>query len=48
MALVRRKGGAMVSIAHGPALDVFHPRRWELRKRPDGDAAAYQLRESAA
>ena len=48
IALVRRKGGAMVSIAHGPALDVFHPRRWELRKRPDGDAAAYQLRESAA
>jgi vitamin B12/bleomycin/antimicrobial peptide transport system ATP-binding/permease protein len=48
IAMVRRKGGAMVSIAHGTALDVFHARRWELRKRPDGDAAAYQLRESAA
>jgi putative ATP-binding cassette transporter len=48
VALVRRKGGALVSIAHRPALDVFHRRRWELRKGADGGAAAYQLREVAA
>ncbi len=47
LALVRRRGGAMVSIAHGPTLDAFHKQRWELRKG-DGGAAAYQLRESAA
>jgi putative ATP-binding cassette transporter len=47
LAMVRRKGGAMVSIAHGPALDLFHQRRWELR-RSDSGAAAYQLRESPA
>jgi vitamin B12/bleomycin/antimicrobial peptide transport system ATP-binding/permease protein len=46
IALVRRKGGAMVSIAHRPALDIFHQRRWELRKGSGGGAAAYQLRES--
>jgi putative ATP-binding cassette transporter len=48
MAMIRRKGGALVSIAHRPALEVFHQRRWELRKGPDGGAAAYQLREAAA
>jgi vitamin B12/bleomycin/antimicrobial peptide transport system ATP-binding/permease protein len=46
--LVRRKGGAIVSIAHRPALEVFHQRRWELRERASGDAVAYQLRERAA
>jgi vitamin B12/bleomycin/antimicrobial peptide transport system ATP-binding/permease protein len=46
--LVRRKGGAIVSIAHRPALEVFHQRRWELRERAGGDAVAYQLRERAA
>jgi putative ATP-binding cassette transporter len=48
LAMVRRKGGALVSIAHRPALDVFHRRRWELRKGSDDGAAAYQLREGAA
>jgi putative ATP-binding cassette transporter len=48
IALVRRKGGAMVSIAHRPALDIFHQRRWELRKGSGDGAAAYQLRESPA
>jgi vitamin B12/bleomycin/antimicrobial peptide transport system ATP-binding/permease protein len=47
LALVRRKGGALVSIAHRPALDVFHQRRWELRRTADG-AAAYHLVEGAA
>jgi vitamin B12/bleomycin/antimicrobial peptide transport system ATP-binding/permease protein len=46
--LVRRKGGAIVSIAHRPSLEAFHQRRWELRERADGDAVAYQLRERAA
>ena len=57
LAMIRRKGGAIVSIAHRPALDVFHQRRWELRAQtaaPQGGhnpgigAAAYQLREDAA
>lgn len=48
VAIVRRKGGALVSIAHRPALEQFHQRRWELRKGTDGGAAAYQLREAAA
>ncbi len=49
VALVRRRGGAMVSIAHRPALEAFHQRRWELQRGPDEvRAAAYQLRESAA
>lgn len=48
VALVRRQGGALVSIAHRPALAMFHQRRWELRKGDGGAPAAYQLRESPA
>jgi putative ATP-binding cassette transporter len=44
--MVRRKGGAMVSIAHRPALEAFHQRRWQLSKSPDGAGAAYQLKEA--
>jgi len=44
--MVRRKGGALVSIAHRPALDVFHRRRWELHQLPAGSPAAYGLREA--
>ena len=48
LAMVQRRGGAMVSIAHRPALDEFHQRRWELEKNPGGNgaAAAYQLRQT--
>jgi putative ATP-binding cassette transporter len=45
-AMVRRKGGALVSIAHRPALDAFHRRRWELHRLPAGSPAAYGLREA--
>ena len=45
-AMVRRKGGALVSIAHRPALEAFHRRRWELHRLPAGSAAAYGLREA--
>jgi putative ATP-binding cassette transporter len=45
-AMVKRKQGALVSIAHRPALEAFHRHRWELRKLPEGDAAAYQLRQA--
>ena len=45
-AMVRRRGGAMVSIAHGPALDAFHRRRWLIEKGPGVDPAAYQLRQA--
>ncbi len=46
--LVRRRGGAMVSIAHRPALEAFHRRRWEVQRAADVRGAAYQLREGAA
>ena len=45
-AMVRRKGGALVSIAHRPALEAFHRRRWELHRLPAGSPAAYGLREA--
>jgi vitamin B12/bleomycin/antimicrobial peptide transport system ATP-binding/permease protein len=43
--LVKRKGGSLVSIAHRPALEVFHQRQWLLDKLPEGQAAAWRVRE---
>jgi vitamin B12/bleomycin/antimicrobial peptide transport system ATP-binding/permease protein len=40
-ALVRRKGGALVSIGHRPALENFHEKRWDLV--PEGANAAYRI-----
>jgi vitamin B12/bleomycin/antimicrobial peptide transport system ATP-binding/permease protein len=45
-ALVKRKGGALVSIGHRPALESFHQRTWVLKKSAPGDAAAYLLRQA--
>ena len=45
-AMVKRKGGAVVSIAHGPALDEFHGRRWELEPAAGAEGAAYRLHET--
>jgi putative ATP-binding cassette transporter len=44
MKLVDAKGGGIVSIAHRPALEEFHDKRWELV--PDGGDAAYRLKSS--
>jgi putative ATP-binding cassette transporter len=35
-ALVKHKGGSLVSIAHGPSLDDFHAKRWELAPQGAG------------
>jgi putative ATP-binding cassette transporter len=45
-AMVKRRGGALVSIAHRPALDGFHQRRWQLHQRPADDNAAFELRQA--
>ena len=39
--------GAVISIAHRPALDSLHQRRWELEEQPVGAAARYQLKDSS-
>jgi putative ATP-binding cassette transporter len=46
IAMVRRRGGAMVSIAHRPALEAFHRRRWQLSKGPPGTPAAFELTQA--
>jgi putative ATP-binding cassette transporter len=46
VALVGRKGGGIVSIGHRPALEPFHQRQWQLRKLPEGEAAAFALRQA--
>ena len=45
-ALTREGGGALVSIAHRPAVAAFHDTRWALTKT-EGGAAAYSLVVSA-
>jgi putative ATP-binding cassette transporter len=47
LAQVRQAGGAMVSIAHRPAVAAFHDRRWELEKAPEGASALYRLKLEA-
>ncbi len=44
-ALVQRRGGALISIGHRPALDAFHHRKWQLQER-SGDGAAFELRQA--
>ena len=44
LAMVRRKRGALVSIAHRPALDQFHQRQWHVEETPG--AAGYRLRQA--
>ncbi|MGZ5786770.1 MAG: ABC transporter ATP-binding protein/permease [Ramlibacter sp.] len=45
-ALVKRKGGALVSIGHRPALEAFHRQTWSLQESAEGEAPAYQLRQA--
>jgi putative ATP-binding cassette transporter len=45
-AMVRRRGGALVSIGHRPALDAFHNHRWLLRRSAGGDMAAFELQQA--
>ena len=48
LALVKPAQGAIISIAHRPAVAAFHTTRWQLEKRPDGADALYQLRQTSA
>ncbi len=41
--LTQRAGGALVSIAHRPAVAAFHARRWQLEREPEGAPALYRL-----
>jgi putative ATP-binding cassette transporter len=42
-ALTQQTGGALVSIAHRPAVAAFHDTRWELQREPEGAKALYRL-----
>ncbi len=41
--LTQSRGGALISIAHRPAVADFHKSRWTLWPEPAGAAAAYRL-----
>ncbi|MDB5941442.1 MAG: transporter ATP-binding protein/permease [Ramlibacter sp.] len=42
---IRKANGAIVSIAHRPALEAFHQRRWEI-EAGGTDGAAFRLKEA--
>jgi len=44
LALVRQSGGAIVSIAHRPAVAAYHGRRWEFEKAPESAGPLYRLK----
>lgn len=46
LALVQRAQGALISIAHRPAIEAFHTRRWELVPAAAGEPAAWRLAQS--
>jgi len=48
LAQVRLAGGALVSIAHRPAVAAFHDRQWALSKLPEGSPALYDLKDTRA
>lgn len=45
---IRLSGGALVSIAHRPAVAAYHTRRWELEKERPGSPTLYQLKDTPA
>ncbi len=45
---VKQAHGALVSIAHRPAVAAFHDRHWALQKAPDGSPARYTLTHQVA
>ena len=48
LARLRKVNGAIVSIAHRPALEAFHNRRWEIEPAANPVGAAFQLKEVRA
>jgi aspartokinase len=43
---LRQSGGALVSIAHRPALAALHPMRWQMRGgHSSGSPALYRLEQ---
>jgi putative ATP-binding cassette transporter len=45
-ALVERRGGALISIGHRPALDAFHRRKWQVQTHTGDGPAAFELRQA--
>ncbi|MBM3363789.1 MAG: ABC transporter ATP-binding protein/permease [Betaproteobacteria bacterium] len=46
--LTQTRGGALISIAHRPAVADFHKSRWTFLPEPTGAAAAYRLEPGKA
>ena len=46
LAQVQRAGGAMISIAHRPALSAMHGKRWTLAPLPDGTPTHFRIEET--
>ncbi len=45
LARLAKVNGAIVSIAHRPALEAFHSRRWEIEPNPVAAGPRFQLKE---
>ena len=41
--MVRKRKGALVSIAHRPSVAAFHDQRWTLEPEPEGSLARYRV-----
>jgi putative ATP-binding cassette transporter len=46
LAMVKSKGGALVSVAHRPSVAAYHQRLWQLVNASEGSTKSYVMQVS--
>jgi len=46
LAMIKSKGGALVSVAHRPSVAAYHQRLWQLVNASEGSTKSYVMQES--
>jgi len=46
LAMVKAKGGALVSVAHRPSVAAYHQRLWQLVNASEGSIKSYVMQVS--
>ena len=46
LAMIKAKGGALVSVAHRPSVAAYHQRLWQLVNASEGSTKSYVMQVS--